>query len=134
MPEKLLFIDTNIWLDFYRSRGADLSLKLLDHVKSISDKLIVTYQIEMEFKKNRQAAILEGISELKTLSVPPRFGIFSDDEATKGIANCVADAKKHLGTLRGSLAKALREPERHDPVYKACETLFKKADQLSLLS
>jgi len=63
MPEKQLFIDTNIWLDFYRSRGADLSLKLLDHVRSISDKLIVTYQIEMEFKKNRQAAILESISD-----------------------------------------------------------------------
>src|SRR2546429_8782505 len=62
--EKLLFIDTNIWLDFYRSRGADLSLKLLDHVKSIASRLIVTYQIEMEFKKNRQSAILEGISEL----------------------------------------------------------------------
>ena len=38
--EKLLFIDTNIWLNFYRGRGSDLSLKLLHRVKSISDRLI----------------------------------------------------------------------------------------------
>ena len=113
--EKLLFIDTNIWLDFYRGRGGELSLKLLENVKTLADRLIVTYQIEMEFKKNRQSAILEGISDLKTVVMPPRLGIFSDDAATQGIAKCADDAKKHIGTLRGNLARALREPEKFDP-------------------
>jgi hypothetical protein len=31
----------------------------------MSDRLIVTYQLESEFKKNRQTAILEGMQELK---------------------------------------------------------------------
>jgi len=32
MPtEKLLFIDTNVWLDFYRAQN-DAGLKLLNHV------------------------------------------------------------------------------------------------------
>lgn len=50
--QKLLFIDTNIWLDFYRARN-EISLKLLKDIEKIADRLIVTYQLESEFKKNR---------------------------------------------------------------------------------
>ncbi len=132
-PQKLLFIDTNIWLNFYRGRGADLSLKLLDHVQKISSKLVITYQVQMEFKKNRQGAILDGISELRAVSVPPRFGIFSDNEATAGIAESAKQVKKHISALKSNLAKALKEPEKHDPVYIACELLFSKSDNVSLL-
>ena len=53
----LLFVDTNIWLDFYRARN-ETGLRLLEHVEAVSEKLIVTYQLESEYKKNRQAAIL----------------------------------------------------------------------------
>ena len=58
--QNLLFIDTNIRLDFYRVRN-ETGLKLLAHTERLSDRLIVTYQLEGEFKRNRQAAILEGI-------------------------------------------------------------------------
>jgi predicted nucleic acid-binding protein len=47
---KLLFIDANILLDFYRAR-TDAALSLLKHLETISHKIIVTYQLEMEFKK-----------------------------------------------------------------------------------
>lgn len=77
----LLFIDTNIWLDFYRSRN-DASLALLDHVEAVADRVIVTYQLESEFKKNRQNAILEGMQELKAPAQIPRPAIFSDAKAT----------------------------------------------------
>jgi hypothetical protein len=39
---------------------------LLAHTEAIIDKIIVNYQLECEFKRNRQAAILEGMQELKT--------------------------------------------------------------------
>lgn len=39
MPaEKLLFIDTNIWLDFYRARN-DTGLKLLKQVEALTARL-----------------------------------------------------------------------------------------------
>jgi hypothetical protein len=62
--KKLLFVDTNIWLDFYRAR-TEAGLALLKHLEKVADKVIVTYQLEMEFKKNRHAAMLEGMQDLK---------------------------------------------------------------------
>ena len=51
MPKKLLFVDTNIWLDFYRARS-EAGLSLLRHLDSIRNQIIMTYVVEMEFKKN----------------------------------------------------------------------------------
>lgn len=54
----LIFIDTNILLDFYRR--SDLRTRsLLDHLSLHSNKFIVTEQIKMEFLKRRQQIILE---------------------------------------------------------------------------
>jgi len=50
----LIFIDTNVFLDFYRIRNSDVSIKLLDEILKHKDAVIITTQIEMEFKKNRQ--------------------------------------------------------------------------------
>ena len=41
----LLFVDANIWLDFYRVRN-DTGLRLLEHTEALSEKLIVTYQLD----------------------------------------------------------------------------------------
>jgi hypothetical protein len=43
MPsDRLLFVDTNIWLDFYRSQtGAGLSL--LERLEGVKDQMIMTY-------------------------------------------------------------------------------------------
>ena len=37
----LLFVDANIWLDFYRVRN-DTGLRLLEHTEDLANKLIVT--------------------------------------------------------------------------------------------
>src|SRR6185312_7915028 len=60
----LLFIDTNILLDFYRIRKSDISLKYLKEIEDNLDKLILTSQVEMEFRKNRQIVILEALTEI----------------------------------------------------------------------
>jgi len=70
MP-KLLFVDTNIYLDFYRIRN-DVKTPFLSHLEAIKENLIITDQVEMEFKKNRQSAILEGMQELKA---PGKIGV-----------------------------------------------------------
>jgi len=53
MGKFLVFVDTNILLDFYRVRGRDTSLSILDHLDNNKDRFIVTNQVEMKFKKHR---------------------------------------------------------------------------------
>lgn len=130
--QNLLFIDTNIWLDFYRARN-ETGLKLLAHAEAVSDRLIVSHQLESEFKKNRQAAILEGMQELKKTPPPiSRPGIFSDANASKMMAKGLKDVEKRMKDLRRRLVLALENPGLHDPVYKVCQRLFHKKDDLAL--
>ena len=76
----LLFIDTNILLDFYRP-GNETGLQMLGRVEKIADKLIITYQLESEFKKNRQTVIQASWGELKGPTHISRLRI-SDAKAT----------------------------------------------------
>jgi hypothetical protein len=129
--QKLLFIDTNIWLDFYRVRN-EVGLNLLAHAEAVADRIIVTFQLESEFKKNRQGAMLEGLKELKSLNAMARPGIFSDAKAVEVINKGLRDANKRIAGLKRRLTRALDNPALHDPVYKACQRIFHKHDQLVL--
>jgi predicted nucleic acid-binding protein len=55
----LLFIDTNIWLDFYRRDVKGSADGLLPLIDSARGRIIVTDQVKMEFMKNRQNTIVE---------------------------------------------------------------------------
>jgi hypothetical protein len=127
----LLFIDTNIWLDFYRARN-ETGLQLLSHVEAVADRIIVNFQLEAEFKKNRQTAILEGMQELKSPAQMPRLGIFSDAKDTRVMQKSIKDVEKRTKTLRTRLGRALENPAVHDPVYKVCQRIFHKKDDLNL--
>jgi hypothetical protein len=127
----LLFVDANIWLDFYRVRN-DTGLRLLEHAEALSESLIVTYQLENEYKRNRQAALFEGMQELKAPQQIPHPGIFSDASAAKIMARNVREAEKRVKKLRDRVVKALKDPAAHDPVYQSCQRLFQKTDDLTL--
>jgi len=129
--QKLLFVDTNIWLDFYRARN-ETGLALLQHTESVAAKIIVTYQLEIEFKKNRQTAILEGMQELKAPAQVPRPGLFSDAKASAILSKNIKEAEKRVKSLKTKLAKVLKDPGTHDPVYQTCQRVFHKGDELSL--
>jgi hypothetical protein len=55
----LLFVDTNIFLNYYRVRQCKLNLELLEKLEEHKDRLIISSQVEMEYKKNRQNVIFE---------------------------------------------------------------------------
>ena len=129
--QKLLFIDTNIWLDFYRARN-ETGLKLLHHAESVASKIIVTHQLESEFKKNRQAAILEGMQELKAPAQISRPGIFSDAKSSVVLTKTIKEAEKRVKSMKVKLTKVLEDPAAHDPVYQACQRIFHRADSLVL--
>ena len=119
MPaEKLLFIDTNVWLDFYRARN-DTGLKLLKQVEALTDKLVVTYQLESEFKRNRQNVLMDSWENLKPpidLGFP---NIVAETKASKMLAAHMKEAKARVARVRKLIARAMTTP-RHDPVYQAC--------------
>ena len=62
----LIFIDTNIFLDFYRQRGPQDSLSILAHIDEHHESIITSSQVEMEFKTNRPAAILAARGESRS--------------------------------------------------------------------
>lgn len=129
--QKLLFVDANIWLDFYRSRN-ETGLALLNHLESVAPKIITTYQLESEYKRNRQAAILEGMQDLKPPSQVQRPGLFSDAKASAVLSRSIKEAEKRVKSLKAKLKKVLENPAAHDPVYQACQRIFHKADDLTL--
>lgn len=129
--KKLLFIDTNIWLDFYRA-SAGPGLRLLEHVESIGSRLIASYQLEMEYKTNRQAVIKMALGLLKSPPAIERPGIFSDAKALAALERNIRDASNRLDVLRRRLQRAFKNPSTCDPVYKACQRLFHQRSPLVL--
>src|SRR3546814_912450 len=120
---KVLFVDTNIWLDFYRSRN-DASMGLLQHLEQVAERVVVTYQIEAEYKKNRQVAILEGMQDLKPPQQIPRPALFSDAQASAVLNKHLKEAEKRVKDLKTRLTKALKNPASHDPVYQVYQSSF----------
>lgn len=105
---------------------------MLKHAEAVADKIIVTYQLETEFKKNRQLAILEGMQELKPPGQVPRPGIFSDAKDTEILNKSISEANKRVRSLKTRLARVLENPSVHDPVYQSTQRIFHKDDALVL--
>ncbi len=130
-PE-LLFIDTNILLDFYRARS-DAGVTLLEKVDALHPQIITTYQVEMEFKKNRQKVILEGLNLLKppdAAITPPAF--VADAKTVEVMKRQVSDTKKRVNKLKERIKRIYKEPALHDPVYKVTQRLFSNRTDLNL--
>jgi predicted nucleic acid-binding protein len=136
-PTKLdayIFIDTNILLDFYRIRRTDISMKYLEEIEKHKDLIICTSQVEMEYKKNRQSAILESISEVKkinnvNLTVP---AIVSDAKAVEMIKKSKKEIDSQQRKLKERIEKILKNPGVHDPVYKSLQKVFKHKSPINL--
>jgi hypothetical protein len=131
--KKLLFVDANIWLDFYRARN-EAGLGLLSHAEAISDNIIVTYQLESEFKRNRQTVILEGMKELKAPPQIARLGIFSKAQASKVMTKSLKEVEKRVTKLKTQLGRVLDNPTMYDPVYQACQRIFHREDSPIVLT
>lgn len=132
--DAIIFIDTNILLDFYRIRKSDISMKYLEEIEKHKEIIITTSQVEMEFKKNRQVVILESIGEVKkkqtnNLSIPP---ILSQAQAVGVIKNSQKKIDDQQKKLKSQIEKILKDPKKFDPVYKSLQKLFKYKNEISL--
>jgi hypothetical protein len=61
-----------------------------------------------------------------------RPGIFSDAQAAELVNRDLKVANKRIALLKARLIRALDNPARYDPVYKACQRIFHKSDSLTL--
>lgn len=132
--DALIFIDTNIFLDFYRIRKSNVSMKYLEEIEKHIDFIITSSQVEMEFKKNRQSAILESIGEVKkinnvNITVP---AILSDSQAVKMIEKSKSIIAKNQKQIKERIEKILKSPNYNDPVFKSLQKLFKNKSPINL--
>lgn len=139
MPAKpvldtLLFVDTNVLLDFYRIRKTDVSTKYLEKIEECRDRLIIGSQIEMEYKKNRQRVILEALSNYGTpdwgkLSAP---ALVADHQAAKMVDKKKRELMTQKTKVDEKIRKVLSDPIHHDPVYQCLQRLFKNNSPFNL--
>jgi hypothetical protein len=123
----LVFVDTNIYLDFYRVRGGDASLSILRHFDGNHDRIITTDEVEMEYKKNRQKVIIESLKLIKPQNsgglVVPAF--LRESQMNKTIRRTREQLSKQTDRLMDRTARLLESPSRNDPVYRVLQRLFK---------
>jgi hypothetical protein len=132
--DALIFIDTNIYLDFYRIRKSDISLKYLEEIESLADRLILTSQVEMEFKKNRQKVILESINEVGkisagNLSVP---AILFDAKPVEMIKKAQKGITTQQKKIKERIDKILANPITQDKVFQTFQRIFRTESQFNL--
>ena len=123
----LIFIDTNIFLDFYRIRNSDVSLQYLEKIDQNRDKIITGSQVEMEFKKHRQFTILETLRNFKmpnwaSMTSP---AILEKSEPMKIIGDRKKEIEKQSKKVGARMLKILHNPSTQDKVYQTLQRLFK---------
>jgi hypothetical protein len=98
--DALIFVDTNILLDFYRVRSSNVGLELLDLIEEHKNIIITGSQVEMEYKKNRQRVVLDALNAQKT----PEFGGLSPPAflADSQPAKMIAKAREALKNQQGN--------------------------------
>lgn len=128
----IIFVDTNVFLDFYRQPG-DYATRQLGALERHKDSLIICEQVWMEFLKNRQKAILSGIEKMsapkQVLNVPP---ILLDTQPKKMAEKHFAKTAQNYKKMEKKIAEILTEPQMYDPVYKSVKRLFKSNSKFNL--
>jgi len=121
-------------LDFYRIRKSEVSEAYLDLIERNMDKIVSSYQVEMEYKKNRQIVILEALSNLRVPefnSISPPALLANSDQVR--IMDQSKDKMKiKITELKERVNKILLNPVRQDKAYQTFQRLFKYESPLIL--
>jgi len=128
----LLFIDTNVWLDFYRMEGNEGAAKTLELIEHARPRLISTDQVQMEFMKHRQKTILDMLARLKAsepVALPP---IIADKKAAQAMKAQKEAMDERRKKLRSHVEQILLNPGTHDPVYRALQSIYANPTDLVL--
>ena len=129
--EWLIFVDTNIFLDFYRTSGesAARQMKALERHK---ERLILTDQVRMEFLKNRQKVIQAAFKEVKPPLKTNVSQIVADSEPARLLKKAEKEARKRYNQLEQRYENILSKPSNYDEVFKSLNRIFKSASEYNL--
>jgi len=132
--DTLLFVDTNVLLDFYRIRKSDVSTSYLEQLEICRDRLIIGAQVEMEYKRNRQKVLLDYINSSSAPDwsklTPP--ALIADAKAVEMIEKYQGLIMEKRKVVTEKLKKVLSDPTHHDPVYRTLQRLFRRPSPLNL--
>lgn len=130
----LLFIDTNILLDFYRVDGGSMGAEFLSLMDQHKEILITGSQVAMEFKKNRQSVISTFLKNFKT----PDFSAIQPPPFLKNTAQhktLLASQKAFASNcekIRKKISSVISSPASNDPVYSALQKIFQNKSPYNL--
>jgi len=127
----LIFVDTNIMLDFYRKPGENAGRQIASLRKHLNS-IIVTEQVKMEFLNNRQKAISEMLEQMAAPRTAPLPMILSGSRSGKALTKAMNDAVKRHKEAKKRAELILAEPSRYDPVYQGLNRIFSHTGPLNL--
>lgn len=120
------FIDTNIFLDFYRDSN-EATLSLLERLGPVSARIISTYQVEMEFLKNRQGVLVDAMGKLNQTAAPGVPAILSDSTTNQSMRALSAAASEKQTKIKRRILSLLRSPKSSDVVFKTLMQIFQSS-------
>ncbi len=130
----LVFIDTNIFLDFYRIPVGSVAMSFLEDINRNHAKIITSDQVHMEFKKNRQKIILDSLKQFKNTNAAemklPAF--LMESKQAHGLEKNKRRISQHIANLQNRVERLLQKPNIYDPVYKVLHRLFLNNSDLNL--
>jgi predicted nucleic acid-binding protein len=144
-----ILIDTNIYLDFYRSNNE--ALKLFDEMEAHFDRIILTDQIIMEFERSRESVIrkvkqsFESESQLENFSSSylqtlPAFKDLVELQKQylnkrKELSSVITDSIKSQvnDPVAAFFKRLVSESYKNDTIYVTTEEIINKAHKRKLI-
>lgn len=121
------FIDTNIFLDFYRSNN-EARIPLLQKLQQVESRIISTYQVQMEFLKHRQEVLLKAHQEMKN-PITPAPAVVDDGHIEAATRKIREYSEKRGKYLKSRISNMFSQPNTHDQVYQALDHLFRNPNE-----
>lgn len=127
----LIFVDTNIMLDFYRMPGENAG-RQIDSLKKHLNSIIVTEQVKMEFMKHRQKVVSDMMGQMSAPQKAALPMILTGSRAGKALSKAMEQAVKRHKEAKERVELILAEPGRFDPVYRGLSSIFSHNGRLNL--
>lgn len=120
---KKLFIDTNIFLDFYRSNTE--KLKVLDELKKNAAHIVFPRQVYNEYKRNRVLMLENILSNIKNSAPKTGFSssVISDFDEYKEMNRLIKEHGEKSKELQNKIKEMIEEPEK-DLVFMKVEEII----------
>lgn len=107
-----IFIDTNIFLDFYRSKNEDAD-KVMTMLHNNKDILITTEHAYDEFIRNRNSAIQQCLNQFGSPSISSIPFICSFPEY-KELEKHLGEVKKQHTKIKDKIQELLKDPHKDE--------------------